>query len=82
MGSGVAHGGNRLFFISASGGIQAAAERILVAAKEAKEKGETRWRFWFQDAGYLDDASSLGFRLFDLSAIAAGHLSQMDRAVE
>lgn len=27
-------------------------------AKEAKEKGETRWRFWFQDAGYLNKGTN------------------------
>jgi hypothetical protein len=35
------------------GGITQAAERILETAKTAKSNGETRWRFWFQDAGYL-----------------------------
>jgi uncharacterized protein YdaU (DUF1376 family) len=35
------------------GGIQQAAERILASATTAKAKGETRWRFWFQDLGYL-----------------------------
>jgi hypothetical protein len=35
------------------GGMQQAAERILALAKEAKEQGEMRWRFWFQDSGYL-----------------------------
>lgn len=36
------------------GGIQGAAERILVTAKNAKVNGEIRWRFWFTDQGYLD----------------------------
>jgi DNA-binding MarR family transcriptional regulator len=34
-------------------GIQQAAQKILEAAKAAKSAGETRWRFWFADAGYL-----------------------------
>jgi hypothetical protein len=40
------------------GGISQAAERILEAAKTAKDNGETRWRFWFQDAGYLCESTS------------------------
>ena len=36
------------------GGVEAAAERILKAAKDAKANGETRWRFWLTDQGYLD----------------------------
>jgi hypothetical protein len=35
------------------GGIETAAERILMAAKDAKAGGETRWRFWLTDQGYL-----------------------------
>lgn len=35
------------------GGVQTAAERILKAAKDAKANGETRWRFWLTDRGYL-----------------------------
>jgi hypothetical protein len=42
------------------GGVQAAAERILKAAKEAQANGETRWRFWFEDCGYLRDAGQQG----------------------
>jgi hypothetical protein len=40
------------------GGIQQAAERILASAKAAKETGETRWRFWFSDGGYLSKNSN------------------------
>lgn len=40
------------------GGLSRAAERILEAAKTAKGNGETRWRFWFQDAGYLGTNTS------------------------
>jgi hypothetical protein len=40
------------------GGIQQAAERILASAKTAKAMGETRWRFWFQDMGYLAKSKS------------------------
>jgi hypothetical protein len=39
------------------GGIQQAAERILVSAKAAKATGQTRWRFWFLDSGYLRDGA-------------------------
>jgi hypothetical protein len=35
------------------GGVEEAARRILAAAKDAKAGGETRWRFWLQDSGYL-----------------------------
>ena len=40
------------------GGISQAAERILETAKTAKANGETRWRFWFQDSGYLGKNTS------------------------
>jgi len=40
------------------GGISRAAERILETAKTAKGNGETRWRFWFQDGGYLGKNTS------------------------
>jgi hypothetical protein len=41
------------------GGTEQAATRILATAKEAKKNGETRWRFWFQDSGYLARSTSL-----------------------
>jgi hypothetical protein len=42
------------------GGVKAAAERILKAAQRAKASGETRWRFWLTDQGYLEQQAQGG----------------------
>jgi hypothetical protein len=42
------------------GGVKAAAERILKAAQRAKANGETHWRFWLTDQGYLEQQAQGG----------------------